>query len=126
MGDLMPIFSHADSANYTTAGSTFAAYINSARGSSQLCAWRLTVPPGTPGVAHRPSHEEVLLVLEGTLHVTIDDDSNQLGTGSVVHVPADSLFRVGSADGGSAWVTTTSGLTATTEDGAVITPPWAQ
>lgn len=123
----MPIFSHADSANYSTHGSTFAAYVNSARGSSQLCAWRLTVPPGTVGVSHRPSREEVLLVLDGTLHVTIDDESNQLTTGSVAHVPAGSLLRISSStDGGSAWVTTTSGLTATTDDGTVITPPWAQ
>ena len=123
----MPVFSHADSTDYTTHGSGFAAYVNSARGSSQLCAWRLTVPAGTAGVAHRPSREEVLLVLEGTLHIAIDDETNQLGTGSVAHVPAGSLLRVSSgADGGSAWVTTTSGLTATTQDGTVITPPWAQ
>jgi hypothetical protein len=123
----MPIFNHADSTDYTTHGSTFAAYVNSARGSSHLCAWRLTVPPHTAGVAHRPSHEEVLLVLEGSLGITIDGESNQLGTGSVAHVPAGSLLCVDTGvDGGSAWVTTTPGLTATTEDGTVITPPWAQ
>jgi quercetin dioxygenase-like cupin family protein len=123
----VPVFSPNDSTDYTTHGSSFAAYVNSARGSSQLCAWRLTVPPGTAGVAHRPNREEVLLVLEGTLHVTLDDGSKQLGAGSVVHVPAGALLRIGSgADGGSAWVTTTPGLTATTEDGTVITPPWAQ
>jgi len=43
----MPVFSHADSTDYTTHGSTFAAYVNPARGSRQLCAWRLTVPPST-------------------------------------------------------------------------------
>ncbi len=123
----MPVFSHADSTDYTTHGSTFAAYVNSARGSSQLCAWRLTVPPGTTGVAHRPSREEVLLGLEGELHITIDGESNRLGAGSVAHVPAGSLLRIDSgADGGSAWVTTTPGLTAATQDGGVIVPPWAQ
>ena len=123
----MPVFNYADSTDYTTHGSTFAAYVNSARGSSQLCAWRLTVPPDMTGVAHRPSREEVLLVLEGELLVTIDGESNQLGSGSVAHVPAGSLLRIDSgADGGSAWVTTTPGLTATTQDGGVITPPWAQ
>lgn len=123
----MPVFNRADATDYTIHGSGFAAYVNTARGSSQLCAWRLTVPPDTAGVAHRPSREEVLLVLEGTLHITIDDETNQLDTGSVAHVPAGSMLRIGSgADGGSAWVTTTSGLTATTQDGTVITPPWAQ
>jgi quercetin dioxygenase-like cupin family protein len=127
MGDLVPVFNHADSVDYTTHGSTFAAYVNPSRGSSQLCAWRLTVPPATTGVAHRPSREEVLLVLEGTLHITIDDETNQLGPGSVAHVPAGALLRIDTrVDGGSAWVSTTPGLTATTEDGTVITPPWAQ
>ena len=88
---------------------------------------------GSPSRQARPElrtaqvEEEVLLVLEGTLHIAIDDETNQLGAGSVAHVPAGSLLRVSSgADGGSAWVTTTSGLTATTQDGTVITPPWAQ
>jgi quercetin dioxygenase-like cupin family protein len=123
----MSVFNHGDSTDYTTHGSTFAAYVNSARGSSQLCAWRLTVPPDTSGVAHRPSREEVLLVLDGTLHITLDGESSQLNAGSGAYVPAGSLLRIDSgADGGSAWVTTTPGLTATTQDGAVITPPWAQ
>jgi quercetin dioxygenase-like cupin family protein len=123
----LPVFNHADSADYTTHGSTFAAYVNPSRGSSQLCAWRLTVPPATTGVAHRPSREEVLLVLEGTLHITIDGETSELRAGSVAHVPAGALLRIDTrADGGSAWVTTTAGLTATTEDGTVITPPWAQ
>ncbi|HEY3926664.1 MAG TPA: cupin domain-containing protein [Acidothermaceae bacterium] len=123
----MPVFNYVDSTDYTIHGSTFAAYVNTARGGAQLCAWRLTVPPGTTGVAHRPSREEVLLVIDGTLHITIDGESNQLGPGSGAHVPAGALLRIDSgADGGSAWVTTTPGLTATTQDGSVITPPWAQ
>jgi hypothetical protein len=44
----------------------------------------------------------------------------------VIHVPADSEFQVdGGADGASAWVTTTAGLTASIGD-TVMSPPWAQ
>lgn len=57
----MPIFAPADSTDFTTHGSTFAAYVNPSRGSAELCAWKLTVPPDLAGVAHRPSREEVLL-----------------------------------------------------------------
>jgi quercetin dioxygenase-like cupin family protein len=123
----MPTFAPTDSTDYTTHGSTFAAYVNPSRGSAELCAWRLTVPPGLSGVAHRPSREEVLLVLDGKLQITIEEDTSDLGPGCVVHVPAGSLFRVDTgAQGGSAWVTTTPGLTATTDDGTVISPPWAR
>lgn len=123
----MPTFTPTDSTDYVTHGSTFAAYVNPSRGSTELCAWRLTIPPGLAGVAHRPSREEVLLVLDGHLHITIDEQTSDLGPGSVVHVPAGSLLRVDThTEGGSAWVTTTPGLTATTDDGTVITPPWVQ
>lgn len=123
----MPTYSPTDSTDYTTHGSTFAAYINSDRGGTDLCAWRLTVPPGLRGVAHRPSREEVLLVLDGQLHITIDGDTSDLGPGCVAHVPAGSHFRVDAGtDGGTAWVTTTPGLTATADDGTVMSPPWAQ
>jgi quercetin dioxygenase-like cupin family protein len=120
----MPTFAPHDSIEYSVHGSTFAAFVNPSRGSRQLCAWQLTVPPNLIGVAHRPSREEVLLVLEGVLCVTIDDVRSVLEQGSVVHVPAGALFRVDTdATGGSAWVTTTPGLTATTEDGTVLRPP---
>ena len=66
-------------------------------------------------------------MLEGRLHITIDDVTSELGAGSVVQVPAGALLCIDTgADGGSAWVTTTPGLTATTQDGTVITPQWAQ
>lgn len=123
----MPIYAPANSTDFTTHGSTFAAYVNPSRGSTELCAWRLTVPPRLVGVAHRPNREEVLLVLDGRLRISVDDDTADLGPGSVVHVPAGSLLRVDTdTDGGSAWVTTTPGLTATIHDGSTITPPWAQ
>ena len=123
----MPIHPPTDAAEFTTHGSTFAAFVNPSRGSTQLCAWHLTVPPNLTGAAHRPSREEVLLVLDGRLRVTVDDDSQLLEPGSVVHVPAGSLLQVDTDDrGGTAWVTTTPGLTATLSDGTTITPPWAQ
>jgi len=123
----MPTFASSDSIDYTMHGSTFAAFVSPSRGSRELCAWRLTVPPNVTGTAHRPSREEVLLVLEGTLFVTIDDQRRVLGSGSVVQVPAGAWFQIDTeATGGSAWVTTTPGLTATTDDGTVLRPPWAQ
>jgi quercetin dioxygenase-like cupin family protein len=123
----VPAYGPADSTNYDAHGSTFAAYVNTSRGSTELCAWRLAVPPGLAGVAHRPSHEEVLLVLDGQLRATVDAVITDLTPGSVLHVPAGAQLRIDSGpDGGTAWVTTRSGLTATTEDGTLLSPQWAQ
>jgi mannose-6-phosphate isomerase-like protein (cupin superfamily) len=127
MGPAMPIYTPTDSTDFTTHGSTFAAYVTPGRGSTDLCAWRLIVAPDVAGAAHRPNREEVLLVLDGVLHVTVDGHTQTLGPGAVIHVPAQSLLQIDtSTEGGSAWVTTTHGLTATLGDGTTITPPWAQ
>jgi glyoxylate utilization-related uncharacterized protein len=123
----MPVLHADDAATFPAHGSTFESYVSPTRGSEQLCAWRLKVPAGTKGVAHRPSREEVLLILTGGLHVTLDGARTLTSPGSVVLVPADSEVTIdGGVSDSSAWVTTTPGLCAVTGDGTVITPPWAQ
>jgi len=122
----MPVVRAADAASFEMHGSRFLSYVSPSRGSSQLCAWQLTVPAGLRGVAHKPSREEVLLVLEGELQVTIDGHHSALHRGDAVLVPADCEFRVDAGpDGACAWVTTTPGLEAVTADGSRIRPPWA-
>jgi quercetin dioxygenase-like cupin family protein len=122
----VPIHSPADADEFEAHGSRFISYLRTARGASTLCAWRLEVAPGSHGVAHRPDHEEVLLLLRGQLAVTLDGERSRAEVGDVIHVPAGSEFQLdGGADGASAWVTTTAGLTATIGD-TVMSPPWAQ
>lgn len=83
-------------------------------------------PAGLPGAAHRPSREEVLLLLDGEITVTLDGVAAVLAPGDVVLVPAGSELRVdGGAAGATAWVTSTPGLEAVMADGSQITPPWA-
>ncbi len=123
----MPVFRAADATLFETHGSRFSSYVAPSRGSTQLCAWRLDVPAGTEGVAHRPNRDEIVLVLQGRLHVTLDGDEIEAGAGDVVLVPAGSELRVDSHQAGaSAWVTTTPGLEAVMADGSRIAPPWAQ
>ena len=122
----MPVFRQIDAVEHEAHGSTFRSYVAPSRGSAQLCAWRLEVPAGLQGVAHRPSHEEVLLILAGDLQITLDGAPAQLTAGDVALVPAGSELRVdGGARAATAWVTTTPGLEAVTADGTRITPPWA-
>jgi quercetin dioxygenase-like cupin family protein len=123
----MPVFRPEEATVFETHGSSFSSYAAPSRGSHQLCAWRLDVPAGLQGVPHRPTREEVLLILDGDLHVTLDGEEFDATPGLVIVVPADSELRV---DGGHsdarAWVTTTPGLEAVTADGARIIPPWAR
>ncbi len=122
----MPIIRDSDAIVFEAHGSRFLSYVSPSKGSSQLCAWLLTVPAGLRGVAHRPNREEVLLVLDGELHVTVDGESCPLHHGEVVLVPANSELRVDAGpEGASAWVTTTPGLEVVTADGTRLSPPWA-
>ncbi len=123
----MTIFTASEATLFETHGSSFRSYVSPSRGSSQLCAWQLTVPADLRGVAHRPTREEVLLVLAGDLIVTLDGVTSTLSVGDVALVTAGSELRVDAgAAGATAWVTTTPGLEAVTADGTRITPPWAQ
>lgn len=122
----MPVYREAEASLSETHGSRFLSYVAPARGSSQLCAWRLEIPAGLQGVAHRPTREEVLLVLDGELRVTLDGLRSELHSGDVALVPAGSELCVDAGPAGAtAWVTTTPGLQAVLADGSRISPPWA-
>ena len=123
----MPFLRSAEAITYQTHGSSFTSYVTPSRGATQLCAWRLDVPAGLTGVAHRPTREEVLLVLDGELLITLDGEQATLHEGDVVLVPANSEFSVDTGTHrATAWVTTTPGLEAIMSDDSRITPPWAQ
>lgn len=123
----MPVLRPADAVRHDVHGAAFHALVSPSRGSAELCAWRLEVPPGTAGTPHRPSREEVLLVLDGDLDVALDGEVSSVSEGDVVLVPAGAEMRV---DGGtvaaSVWVTTSPGLEAELADGSRFAPPWAR
>jgi quercetin dioxygenase-like cupin family protein len=122
----VPVIRSADIAVHQVHGSTFSSFVAPSRGSTQLCAWQLRVPAGLTGAAHRPTREEVLLLLDGELTITLDGTATDLAAGDVVLVPAGSELRVdGGTSDATAWVTTTPGFEAVMADGSRIAPPWA-
>jgi quercetin dioxygenase-like cupin family protein len=122
----MPVFRVPDTTPHEAHGSRFSAYVAPSRGSGELCAWRLEVPPKLRGASHRPSREEVLLVLDGDLEITLDGERSVASVGDVVLVAAGSELRVdGGPEGATAWVTTTTGIEALLPDGTTLTPPWS-
>lgn len=122
----MPVVPSASAVVHEVHGSTFRSYVTSDRGASTLRAWQLEVAAGSAGVAHRPTREEVMLLLTGSFTATVDGAAQTLGAGDVLLVPADSELTLdGGPDGATAWVTSTAGLEAVLADGTRMSPPWA-
>ncbi|MEC4016341.1 cupin domain-containing protein [Streptomyces sp. H27-D2] len=123
----MPVVRAADAVVHTLHGAHFTSYAGSASGSRELCAWRLDMPGGVTGVAHRITREEVFWVLAGTFRATVDGHSSDLVTGDVLIAPASSSLRLDTPgeSPAAAWVTTGVGLEAVFDDGSRVTPPWA-
>lgn len=130
----MPLVHPGDAAVHDMHGARFSSYASPSRGTGELCAWRVDLPPGSDGVPHTISQEEILLVLSGTLLVTLSGPGDGGATatpgqaGDVFVAPAGATVRVGTPDGeaASAWVTTRAGLEATLPDGTTLAPPWAR
>jgi quercetin dioxygenase-like cupin family protein len=124
----MPVVSADDTVVHELHGSRFTSYAAPSRGSKELCAWRLEVQPGSQGVPHTVSREEVLYMLTGTLLVSLDGDQATSKPGDAIVVPPGTTFRVDnpSDEPASAWVTTSAGLEATLSDGSTISPPWVR
>jgi mannose-6-phosphate isomerase-like protein (cupin superfamily) len=124
----MPVIRAAQSVVHQMHGTSFTSYASPARGSRELCAWRIEIPGGTEGVPHHVSREEVLYVLSGTLRVTVDGDAADATAGDVILVPAAVQFGVSNQTGSpaTAWVTTTVGFAGVLPDGSWFTPPWTR
>ncbi len=124
----MPVIRAAQSVVHQMHGTSFTSYASPARGSRELCAWRIEIPGRTDGVPHHVSREEVLYVLSGTLRVTLNGDAADAAAGDVVLVPSGAQFGVSNQTDGpvTAWVTTTVGFAGVLPDGSWFTPPWTR
>jgi quercetin dioxygenase-like cupin family protein len=123
----MSITRSNETTEFNLHGGVFRSYVRPATGSTQLCGWKIELPPGLTGAEHSVSHEEVFFVLDGVLTFVIEGTTSHLRTGDAARVPAGATLRLYSgAEGGSAWVSAQVGLTATPTGGQSISPPWTQ
>jgi quercetin dioxygenase-like cupin family protein len=121
----MPVIKHGDADVFEIHGARFSSYIRPSRGSDQLCVWRVEVPAGLEGAAHRPSREEVICCTGGELTIILDGARQSLRPGDVAHIPAGSELRLdGGPGGGTALTAALAGLEATMSDGSRLRPPW--
>ena len=124
----MPVIHAAETSVHQLHGTSFTSYASPARGSRELCAWRIEIPGHPTGTPHHVSREEVLYILSGTARATIGDQSEDAAAGEVILVPAGARFGIDnlSTEPVIAWVTTSVGLLGVLPDGSWISPPWTR
>ncbi|HTE46400.1 MAG TPA: cupin domain-containing protein [Gemmatimonadaceae bacterium] len=96
------------------------------RGASELCTWRLRVLPGADSGVHSLDHEEVFVVVSGTLGARIGDQEHLIHADDALVVSAGtefSIYNPGDVQC-TAVVSVPAGLIGTMA-GQSQTPPWA-
>ncbi|HMA34627.1 MAG TPA: cupin domain-containing protein [Chloroflexia bacterium] len=99
------------------------------RGAQELCTWRLHAAPGAASDPHRLDHEEVFILLEGTLTVAVDGQEAILDAGDALAAPAGALLQVANRAGtpARAIVCLPAGAQAVLGDGQALgVPLWAR
>jgi mannose-6-phosphate isomerase-like protein (cupin superfamily) len=126
----MAIVRATESPRFDLPGIHFFGLLAPSRGSTELCTWRLEVDPGVgiDGEPHQLDHEEVFVILEGSLTITINGQAFDLMIGDAIAVPARAMLSAANRTSAkaSALVCIQAGFRATMANGEEFgTPPWA-
>lgn len=123
----MAIVRKADAPVFHLPGLTVVGLASPRRGAKETCVWQIELAPGTPGVPHRVTREEVFVAVAGTATATLGGEEHRLGPGDALLVPRDTLFALSNPSDSpfEAVVSFPVGGQAITKDG-LLTPPWAE
>src|SRR4051812_33963476 len=125
----MAIVRAAEAPVFELPGFQFNGLTAPSRGAHELCTWRLHVAPGAASDLHKLDHEEVFIVLAGTLTTVVDGHETVLSPGDALSVPAHTLLAVSNPTStpASAIVCLPVGAQGEFADGRKVgTPAWAQ
>ena len=125
----MPVIRTATAPTFTVGGFHFTGLTAPSRGASELCTWRLEIEPHAESEAHWLDHEEVFVLLGGTITVSVAGENIELHAGDALSVPARSLLQLTNMGEMAAHVVVCLpvGARGTMADGREIgTPPWTQ
>jgi mannose-6-phosphate isomerase-like protein (cupin superfamily) len=125
----MPVTRAADAPTFTLPGFRFTGLTAPSRGASEICTWHLHIEPKTAsGEPHWLDHEEVFILLEGSMSAVINDEQVTLAAGDALMVPAQARLQVSNPgeQPAHALVCVPAGMRAFTEGQEIGTPPWAQ
>jgi quercetin dioxygenase-like cupin family protein len=124
----MNIVRKADAPVFRLPGLCVTGLASPSRGAAETCAWHLTLEPGTGGVAHRVTREEIFVAVRGSAVARVDQNEQIVRAGDALVVPRDTEFSLANPSGESfeAIVALPVGGQAVNGNDAPFTPPWAQ
>ncbi len=111
-----------------TEGNFAGGVATSSRGATEVSVIRQRQAPGAANPAHSHDHEEVMVVLSGTVRVTAGKEGAELSAGDAVIVPANVVHRIettGETD--AEWLLAApAGVRFLFADGREASPAWAK
>ncbi|HMI87012.1 MAG TPA: cupin domain-containing protein [Polyangiaceae bacterium] len=124
----MPIVRKSDAPVFRLPGLEVVGLASPRRGAAETCVWRLALEPGTPGVPHRVTREEIFVALRGSAVASVGQNEQTIAAGDTLVVPADTEFSLANRgdEPFEAMVAFPVGGKAVTGSDAPFTPPWAQ
>jgi quercetin dioxygenase-like cupin family protein len=125
----MPVIRAVEAPLFEVPGFHFTGYTSPNRGATEICAWRAQAEPGAQSEAHWLDHEEIFLLFDGALTVSVAGEEIEIEAGDALSVPARSLLQVSNRGTQSAnfIACLPAGTQTTSASGHVIgTPPWAR
>lgn len=125
----MPVVRTTNAPTFTVDGFHMTGLTAPSRGASELCTWLLEIEPHAKSEAHWLDHEEVFVLLDGTITVSVAGENFELHGGDALNVPAHSLLQLSCTadEAAHAVVCLPVGAHGTMADGREVgTPPWAQ
>jgi quercetin dioxygenase-like cupin family protein len=122
----MPVIEPAEQRQHDIPGARFRTLACPSLGSSETSVWRVRLEPGTPGMPHRVTREEIFVVLHGSATAALDGVDQPLTAGSALVLPAGVELSLSTGeDALEAIVCLPVGGQGIVRDGEPFTPPWA-
>jgi len=98
------------------------------QGSNQVSTWRVVMEPGVDAPVHTIDKDQVWMPIAGTFEFVIDNETEKVGTGQAIVIPADVVrtFRAIDAQAQALVAMAAGGSAAVPGNDARIPLPWAQ
>jgi mannose-6-phosphate isomerase-like protein (cupin superfamily) len=124
----MTIVRKADAPVFRLPGLCVTGLASPSRGAAETCTWHLALEPGTGGVPHRVTREEIFVALRGSAVALVDRKEQTLRAGDALVVPPDTEFSLANPSGEpfEAIVAFPVEGKAVSGSEGPFTPPWAE